>query len=170
MAELLRDAAPRAQITLSVHSGRGLTAADMLVTLRKELAAHRYQLVLWQTGTVEAVRSLPPGEFFDTLSQGIRLIRDAGGSVVLIDPQFSRFLRANANLDPYEATLQKAAALPGVVMFHRFDLMRDWATAGQIDLERAGRLDRLKTADLLHDCLGRALARLVLGAANPPPP
>ena len=50
MAHFLRAAVPGADINVTVHGGRGLTAADMLGTMRKELASHRYDLVLWQTG------------------------------------------------------------------------------------------------------------------------
>jgi hypothetical protein len=166
MSELLREAVPGATVKLNVHSGRGLTATDMLATIRTELSRHAYQLVLWQTATVEAVRSLPPEDFFATLSDGAQRVQAAGADLILIDPQFSRFLFANANLDPYQETMAQATGLPGVVLFHRFDLMRHWVNTGQIDLERATRPDREKTADLLHDCLGRALARLILDGAG----
>jgi hypothetical protein len=168
MADYLRAAVPGATINLSVHSGRGLTAADMLATIGTELDHHPAQLVLWQTATVEAVRNLPPEDFFQTLSEGAKRVQDANADLILIDPQFSRFLHANANLDPYEQTLQQATGLPDVLLFRRFDLMRHWVGAGQIDLERAGRNDRQKMADLLHDCLGRALALTILQAADLP--
>lgn len=158
----LREAVPGASVQLTVHSGRGLTASDMLATLRAELASHRYQLVLWQTGTVEAVRRLPPAEFLKTLAEGVALVHDSGGEMVLIGPPYSRFLKANADLDPYLKTLQQVAELPGVIQFHRFTLMQNWVDTGQLDLERAVKSDREKTSDLLHACLGRALAQLVL--------
>jgi hypothetical protein len=170
MAQTLRTAVPGANIRLTVHSGRGLTAADMLSTITAELGRHPYQLVLWQTATVEAVRNLPPDDFLQTLSEGARRAQAAHADLILIDPQFSRFLHANANLDPYQQTLQQATGLPGVALFHRFDLMRHWVSAGQIDLERAGRSERQKTADLLHECLGRALAHVILQGADIPAP
>ena len=58
-------------------------------------------------------------------------MRDAGGDLVLIDPQFSRFLRANTDLDPYENVMQQVATMPGVALFRRFDLMRSWADTGR---------------------------------------
>ena len=80
-----------------------------------------------------------PDGMVAALQEGIDRARDAGADVVLVDPQFSRFLRANADLDPYEAALQQVSAMPGVVLFRRFDVMRSWAEDGEIDLERAGR-------------------------------
>ena len=166
MTEALRSAVPGATVKLTVHSGRGLTAADMLATIVTELGRHPYQLVLWQTATVEAVRNLPAEDLFQTLTEGAERIQAGNADLILIDPQFSRFLHANANLDPYQETLEQATGRPGVALFHRFDLMRHWVSSGQIDLERTQRVDRPKVVDLLHDCLGHALARMILQGAD----
>jgi hypothetical protein len=166
MAQFLRAAVPGATIRIDVHSGRGLTAADMLATITSQLKTHSFQLVLWQTATVEAVRNLPPEEFFQTLSEGIDHAHAANADLIMIDPQFSRFLNANANLDPYEQTMEQVTGQPDVLLFRRFDLMRHWVDAGQIDLERVSRGDRQKTAELLHECLGRALAQMILQATR----
>ena len=100
------------------------------------------------------------------LQEGIDRARDAGADVMLIDPQFSRFLRANADLDPYETALQQVSVMPGVVLFRRFDVMRSWAEDGEIDLERASRTDRARMMALLNACLGETLARFVLNGAG----
>jgi hypothetical protein len=97
---------------------------------------------------------------------GAERVREAGGDLVLIDPQFSRFLRANTDLDPYEGVLQQVATMPGVALFHRFDLMRTWASSGRIDLERTQKADRDKVLDELNNCLGHALALFVLSGAD----
>jgi hypothetical protein len=130
------------------------------------LQHQHYALVLWQTGTVEAVRGLQPDGLLDILHTGAAHIRDAGGDLVLIDPQFSRFLRANTDLDPYENVMQQVATMPGVVLFHRFDLMRTWANEARLDLEHTAKADRDKALDELNGCLGRALAQFVLSGAG----
>jgi hypothetical protein len=166
MAQALKAAVPGAQVTLTVRGGKGMTAAEMLPILQHELAMEHYQLVVWQTGTVEAVRSLSADELAGTLAAGVEQVATAGSDLVLVDPQYSRFLRANANLDPYERVLEQAAASPGVSLFRRFDLMHTWVEDGGIDLEHAPTADRQKVAELLHACLGRALAGLVLNEAG----
>lgn len=166
MASALRKAVPGVQVNMTVRGGRSLLASDMLGILKSELATHAYNLVLWQTGTVEAVRNLPPGDFSQTLLEGAEAVHDAGADLVLIDPQFSRFLQTNANLEPYTQALVQAAAMPGVVLFHRFDLMRTWVNEGQLDLERTPRSDRRKSIEFLHACLGRYLGRLVLDSVR----
>jgi hypothetical protein len=166
MIRALRAALPSVKFQLTVRGGRGMTAEDMLPLIDAALKEQHYPLVLWQTGTVEAVRGLQPDGLLDLLHTGADHVRDAGGDLVLIDSQFSRFLRANTDLDPYENVMQQVATIPGVVLFHRFDLMRAWANDGQLDLERTPKADREKALDELNGCLGRALAHFVLTGAD----
>jgi hypothetical protein len=166
MIRALRTALPSVKFRLTVGGGRGMTAEDMLPLIDAALKQQHYPLVLWQTGTVEAVRGLQPDGLLDILHAGADHVRDAGGDLVLIDSQFSRFLRANTDLDPYENVMQQVATTPGVVLFHRFDLMRTWANDGRIDLERTPKSDRDKALDELNGCLGGALAHFVLSGAD----
>lgn len=166
MAKNLKALVPGADVQITVRGGRGLPATEMLALMQAELPLRPYQLVIWQTGTVEAVRNLPPSEFGQTLTEGLELTQAAKADLVLVDPQFSRFLQTNSNLDPYTQALQQVASLPGVVLFRRFDLTRTWANDGQIDLERASRGDRQRVIEALHACLGRHLGRLIFDSAR----
>lgn len=166
MAKALRDAVPGLDVRVTVRGGKSLLATEMLRLLQEEMSSQRFELVLWQTGTVEAVRNVPPGEFGQTLSEGAGAVLAAGANLVLIDPQYSRFLQTNSNVEPYEQGLQHVAALPGVVLFRRYDLMRNWVNENQIDLERTTRSDRDKVIETLHLCLGKHLARLVLESSR----
>lgn len=163
-ARALEAAVPGAHVNVTIIGRHGLTATDLLALMLQELPHKPYRLVLWQTGTVEAVDQLPPEPFYRALTDGASAAAAAGADLVLIDPQYSRFLAANANVEPYLAALQAAAALPGVGLFHRFGLMRDWVDGGFIDLERAPKGDRQATRLRLHVCLGRELARELLEA------
>ncbi len=166
MVRALHAALPSVEFRLTVRGGRGMTAEEMLPLIDAALKQQRYPLVLWQTGTVEAVRGLQPDGLLDVLHTGAEHVRTAGGDLVLIDPQFSRFLRANTDLDPYESVMQQVATMPGVALFHRFDLMRTWANDGRIDLERAPKAGRDKALEELNACLGKALARFVLNGVE----
>jgi hypothetical protein len=141
-----------------------MTAEAMEDVVQKELAAHHYDLLVWQTGTVEAVRGLRPDGLRDVVDEGADAAAKAGVDLVLIDPQFSRFLRANADVGPYETALQQATGNPDVTLFHRFELSQLWVSNGEIDLERASREKRDETVASLNRCLGEALARYVLSS------
>ena len=166
MADALRNAVSGSDVKVSVRGGRSLLAADTLALLKTEVASRKYNLVLWQIGTVDAVRNLPPGEFSQVLLEGIEAVHEAGADLVLIDPQYSRFLQTNTNLEPYTQALSQAASMPGVVLFRRFDLMRAWVNEGQLDLERTPKADRKRAVEALHACLGRYLSRLVLESSR----
>ena len=166
MVRALHAALPSVDFRLTVRGGRGMTAEDMLPLIEAALKQQHYPLVLWQTGTVEAVRGLQPDGMLDVLHTGAERVRDAGGDLVLIDPQFSRFLRANTDLDPYENVMQQVATMPGVALFHRFDLMRAGPTTGGSTWSDAPKADRDKALDELNACLGKALARFVLSGAD----
>lgn len=168
MVQALHEAVPRATIRLTLRAGRIQSAEEMLANLRREVAAHRYQLVLWQTGTVEALRRTPVEQFRATLADGIEAATAAGADVVLIDMQFSRLLDRHAELTPYRAAMTLAALHPGVMLFPRYALMRAWAEDGQLDLEATPPAARRSAARRLRGCLGAALARMLTAAVRPP--
>lgn len=166
MVRALNAAMPAVRFSVTVRGGRGMTAEDMLPLIDAALKQQHFPLVLWQTGTVEAVRGLRPDGLLEVLRTGADRVRDAGADLVLVDPQFSRFLRANTDVDSYEEVLNQVATMPGIALFRRFDLMRTWADDGGIDLERTPKADRDKALDRLNMCLGQALARFVLSGAD----
>ena len=161
MGRALETALPGVAVHVTVQGARSMAATGMVDLMRTALAQHQYQLVVWQTGTLEAVRNVQPGDFSQTLADGQDVVRAAGADLVLVDPQYSRFLQTNANLDPYLQAFSQAAAVADVVWFRRFDLMRSWVGDGQIDLEHTPKAERRAAVELLHACLGAHLAALV---------
>jgi acyl-CoA thioesterase I len=168
MVDALQAMRPGVRFQLTIKGGRNMMAETMLPILRQELADHRYELVIWQTGTVEAVHGLRPDELRAVLEDGAEAVEKASADLVVVDPQFSRFLRANVDLGPYETVLQQVTGGSGSTLFRRFDLTQLWVSNGQIDLERVSRDQRDRTIGLLNTCLGEALARFVLEGASGP--
>lgn len=166
MAMTLERLVPGVTVKMTVRGGRGLSASDQLKLMSETMDHEKFQLVLWQTGTVEAVRNLPPSEFAQILTDGVEKVAAAQADLVLVDPQFSRFLQTNSNIDAYEQVFQVMGSMPNVLVFHRFDLMRAWVSDSQIDLERTPKAGRLKAVEQLHACLGGQLARLVFGGVR----
>ncbi len=168
MVAALHARMPDATIRLTMRAGRTESASDMLATLKQELPAHRYQLVLWQSGTVEALRHLPPEQFRRTLDEGIAVATAAGADVVLMDMQYSHLLDQHADLEPYRAAMtEEAARRAGIMLFPRYALMRAWAEDGQLDLEATAKPDRRGAVARLHECLGDALAGMLIAAVQP---
>jgi len=158
LAALLQNHFPTLALRVEARGRAGATAAESLVLILREMPGFRPHLVLWQTGTVEAVRSLELDEMSDTLGEGITRIRAAGADVALLDQQFSRFLRANADIDSYRNAMRMVAAAEGVPLMRRYDWMRHWMENDGPDMERAPRAERAATLAQLNDCLARAIA------------
>lgn len=156
-------------VQVETFGGRGTTAAEHARILAREVPGFRPHLVIWQLGTVEAARGLPVEEMSEAVDQAASRLRATRGEqtdLVLMDMQFSRFFRTNANVEPYRDELRIAAAAAGGQFFSRWDLMRHWVEAGRLDLERAPRGGGIALADELHDCIARVLAAFVLEGAQ----
>jgi hypothetical protein len=154
-----------AKVQVETFGGRGTTAADHARIIAERAARLRPHLVIWQLGTVEAARGMPAEEMSDIVQETIARLRATRGErtdVVLMDQQFSRFLRANADVEAYRDRLRLAAAAGGAQLFSRWTIMKHWAETERLDLERAPRAQRTATADELHDCLARALTSFIL--------
>lgn len=171
MLAALRRAVPGAEISLLIKGGRDLSAAEMLPVLRRSLGHGKVGLVIWQTGTVEAVENSPPEDFLAALADGVSIVQRTGADLILVDPAFSRFLSTDTNIDAYERAFREVAIEPGVALFPRLELTRYWVDEGSFDLEAAHRSAVAAMARARESCIGEALARFVLsgaGVAAPP--
>lgn len=170
MAQELKAAMPGADIALNLYGGRGMAAETLSRDLAGRLAERPVQLVIWQTGTIEALRRISTAALARALDEGRAAAARVGAGLILVDLPYSRVLRMHADLRPYEAALRAAATEPGVALFPRFDLMRGWAEGGGVDLEHARRAERMLDARRLQVCLGRVLARDILAGITPSAP
>lgn len=159
---LLAAQYPNRTVEVAVRGGRGISVNDHLALLRDSARGQEPALVLWQAGTVEAVRGMDPDEMTDAMLAGLDRIRSWGADTVIIDQQFSRFLRANTNIEPYREKLRLIAAAAGAPVFRRYDLMQHWVETGALDLERTPRREMAAAMDRLNDCLARAIGALII--------
>ncbi|MCS6891113.1 MAG: SGNH/GDSL hydrolase family protein [Rhodovarius sp.] len=166
LREALNALLPQVEVTVEARGRRGATAGEVWTLLEAGLASFRPHLVIWQTGTVEAARSLELGEFVDKLSEGITRCRIAGADIMLLEPQFSRFLRANADIERYRDAMRLVAAAEGIPLLRRFEWMRGWAEQG-LDLERVGQADRPAALARLHECVAQAIAAQIHASTRP---
>ena len=125
-------------------------------------------MVLWQTGTVDAMRGIPPDELRKTLEAGIANVRAKGADLILIDAQYAKPMDAKVNEAPYLRVLREVADAPGVLLFRRYDLMRSWAADGRNNLENVRKADREQAVDALHACIADVLVRFVSHGAGIP--
>jgi lysophospholipase L1-like esterase len=154
------------KVTADAKSRR--TAADMVKVLPAALAAAKPALLIWQTGTVDAMRAVDLDQFSQALDKGINIARSAGADVVLINSQYSPRTESMIALGAYAENMRWVAVQQEVPVFDRFGVMKLWSDLGTFDLYSATK--KLDTAERVHDCIGRLLSDLVVAAAKPEPP
>lgn len=155
---------PGVAVTVAVEILSKTPAEQVVPRLAGFIATHRPVLTVWQAGTTDAIRAVAPEDFRDALEEGVAALRQAGGEVLLVNPQYSPQLETMVSLTPYLDGMRIVAQHEEVPLFDRFAVMRHWNDVGAFDLsDPAGGLD---LARAVHDCLGRALATFILEAAR----
>ena len=157
---------PGVEVKLATDIKASRTAAEMVKALPADLSAAKPALLIWQTGTTDAMRAVDPDQFSQALDQGINIARGAGADVVLVNAQYSPRTESMIALSTYSEDMRWVALQQEVPLFDRFSIMRLWSDLGTFDLYSATK--KLDIAERVHDCIGRLLADLVIAAAKPP--
>lgn len=124
----------------------------------------RPALVVWQTGTIDAMRAIDPDEFRTALDTGIAALQAAGVDALLVNLQYNPRMETVISVSPYNDTMRVVAQQYDIPIFDRFSIMRHWSDAGDFDL--FGPVHGLAIAKRVHDCLGRSLAAMVVEASR----
>jgi hypothetical protein len=165
MQEILKEKLPpSAAVHVSVEIQGKKTAEEVAATFVKLMEAKRPTLVIWQTGTVDAIRSIDPDDFRGAVTDGVAALQNAGADVVLMNLQYSPRTETMISVPPYLDNMRVVAQEHDIPLFDRFAIMREWNDQGQFDLFSPARGPEL--AKQVHDCLGRALAQFVIDAAH----
>ncbi len=154
------------KVTTDVKAKR--PASEMVKALVPALAAAKPALLVWQTGTVDAMQSIDVDQFRTALDQGINIARSAGADVILVNAQYSPRTDSMIALGIYAENMRWVALQQEVPVFDRFSIMKLWADLGTFDLYDPAK--KLDTAERVHDCIGRLLADLVIESAKPDEP
>ncbi|VIO67666.1 SGNH/GDSL hydrolase family protein [Bradyrhizobium ivorense] len=160
----LKEALPSATVDLSVELQGKSTAEDTAGTLVKLVEAKKPTLVIWQTGTVDAMRAIDPDDFRAAIHDGVAALRNAGTDVVLVNLQYSPRTETMISAPPYLDNMKVVATQLEVPLFDRFAIMKQWSDAGYFDLFSTSH--GVDLAKKVHACLGRALAKFVIDAAH----
>ena len=163
----LRDKLPLVTVNVSVELQVKKTAEEMAGGFVKLMEAKKPTLVIWQTGTVDAMRSIDPDDFRGAVDQGLAALQKAGADVVLVNLQYSPRTETMISASPYLDNMRVMAQQHDVPLFDRFAIMHHWNDSGVFDLFSASH--GIELAKRVHDCLGRALSQFVIDAAHPKP-
>jgi hypothetical protein len=161
---VLREKLPGVKVNVNVELQIKKTAEEVAAGLSKLVEGKKPTLVIWQTGTVDAMRSIDPDDFRAAVDDGVAALQSAGTDVILMNLQYSPRTETMISAAPYIDNMRVVAQQHDVPLFDRFAVMRHWNEAGDFDLFSASH--GLELAKRVHDCLGRALSKFVIDAAH----
>jgi hypothetical protein len=164
LEQALREHLPGHEIKVTAHIELGLTTADMAASLPKILAEDRPALVIWQAGTVDALRGVEPEDFRTSLDQGLGAIAAANADVILMNMQFSPRTETMLGVSPYADVMRWVTEQRSIVLFDRLGIMHYWSDEGTFDLYSA--TSGYAMAQRVHECLGKALAAQIINAGH----
>jgi lysophospholipase L1-like esterase len=160
----LKEKLPLTAINISVEIQSKKTAEEVAANLVKLVEDKKPTLVVWQTGTVDAMRSIDPDDFRAAVDEGVAALQKAGADVVLMNLQYSPRTETMISAPPYLDNMRVVAQQHDVPLFDRFAIMHQWNDAGDFDLFSA--VHGIELARRVHECLGQALSKFVVGAAH----
>jgi acyl-CoA thioesterase I len=157
---------PGIQLSVINRGVPGDIAADMTARLEHDVIAAAPDLVVWQTGTNDALRNVPVDTFARLTAAGIERMHDAGIDVVLMEPQYSRKLASRPHYAEYVESLRTLGHAAGVPVVRRFDIMQAWLASGTFVGGTMLQSDALHMRDASYACLGRAVAEGLVEAID----
>src|SRR5262245_58278084 len=128
--------------------------------MSKVVDGEKRDLVIWQTGIIDAIRRIDQEEFKLSLDNGLERNQQARADVGSMNVQDRPQTEAMSALRPYSDTSRVVAQQRNGPLFDRLGMMRYWSDHGASDLYAAGKDDVL--AHRVHDCIGRAIAKLIV--------
>ena len=160
----LKTRLPNVAVRVATHAVARQTAARMWEELKKILHDQRPVLVVWQTGTVDAIRGVEPDEFGSLLNRAVGKIQAAGTDIVLMNMQYSPRTETMIAVGPYAENMRWVSQQHSIPLFDRFGIMRHWNDTGVFDFYAPTKT--FSFAQKVHECIGRALATQIIDAAH----
>jgi hypothetical protein len=164
LEESLKRRLPGVTLSVVAHTRARETAAEMAKSLQQMVVDDKPDLVIWQTGTVDAMLGIDPEAFQSALDDGLGTLQTAKADAVFMNMQYSPRTDSMIALGSYVEAMRFVALQREVPLFDRLAVMKNWNEMGVFDFYSATK--RIDFAERVHDCIGRLLARLVVDSAE----
>ncbi|CAO3414939.1 hypothetical protein [Azospirillum doebereinerae] len=161
LAKELKARLPGRQVDVLVLSLPGETAPGMIAPLLDAVGQQQPALVVWQTGTVDAMRSLDPESFGTALENGIAAVQRMGADLVMMDMQYSPHTAQVIDFAPYVNYVAWVSRNDGVFHFPRYAIMRHWVEDGRVDFGDEAPQAKQDAYEFVHRCIGQLLAESI---------
>ena len=165
LAALLRQGLSGRAVEIVNAGIGGEIAPQTLQRLKKALAETRYDLVIWQVGTNDAVTGGDLQAFRALIADGIAAARQSQTRLAILDPQFYPGIKETARYRAYVDAIAEIARANGVPVLSRFAAMSGWYQRDAEGFMAALAGDRFHMSDAGYSCLAQDIARSLLERA-----
>jgi hypothetical protein len=155
---------PGVKIRVKSYAKPGATAEAMESEIGRIVATDKPALLIWQTGTIDAIRGVDPDSFGSTIEEGLEATHNGGSDIVLMNPQYSPRTESMISVTPYVEAMRFVALQHQVPLFDRYAVMRQWGELGTFDLTEITK--KTDMAEQVHRCIAVLLADLIVRAAR----
>lgn len=159
---------PGKQFSIDNLSLRMQSTTQMQKRIAAEVVPAKPDLLIWQTGNVEAARQTDPNSFAESLSDGLRRLRAAGIDTILIAPQYRARLSPMVDTERFDQMMNWVGDSEGVPVFPRHDMMQFWAENEIFDLQAKSQETQMREAETMNGCLAQQLAEMIRRAVALP--
>ena len=166
LAEELRHRWPQIAVTVINKGVGGELSSQMLARFDRDVLPYHPQLVIWQTGSNQLLKSENIEGYTETLREGIKRLKAVEADIVLMDPQFApRVLARRMHLSVVDS-IAAVADDTNVAVFPRFAVMQHLISSGQYKIEDIISSDDLHMNDVSYSCIARLLAGSLVTAVD----
>lgn len=165
---LLRQRLPRVPLRVLNRGIGGDTVRQMMARLEKDVIAEDPDLVIWQTGTNDALRRIDLDQFEALTEQGVARIRASGADVMFVEPQYLPQDKPGSFYARYIEEVRAIGRDNKVPVLLRHDAMAHWSKSGAITGSALLSADGLHMTDASYRCLAELAADAIQPAVARP--
>ncbi len=161
LQEILARWYPSSPITVVNRGVPRQTAQQMLERFPTDVIPEDPVLVLWETGTTDAVRGVGVDDFAASLQTGIDGLKAHGIDIMLVDMQFSHSSATVIDFERYLNALHRVGDVNDVNVFPRFEMMRYWSEQNVFNFDGVAKDERASLAARVYECIAGKLAEAI---------
>jgi len=152
---------PKARISVQTIARAGIPAIRMEQIIESQVLKMNPALVIWQTGSADASRSVALQEFGAALDRGLEALQRRQIDAILMNMQYSPYTDAFVNSRPYRTYMQWMASRYEAPLFQRYEIMQQWSEKDMLDLRTTDKMAQIRNADMIHQCIAALLADMI---------
>ncbi|HYZ39728.1 MAG TPA: GDSL-type esterase/lipase family protein [Stellaceae bacterium] len=152
---------PSSPVTVVNRGVPRQTAQQMVERFPTDVIAEDPVLVIWETGTTDAVRGIGVDDFATALQTGIDELKAHAIDIILVDMQFSHSTATVIDFERYLNALHRVGDANDINVFPRFEMMRYWSEQNVFNFDEVAKDERAGLAAKVYACIANKLAEAI---------